>query len=73
MAFYTETIDNHPKSSFAARIWQGLGRFFANLANAQNRTNAVERMQDLSDHDLAKMGVRREDIVRHVYRDIYYV
>lgn len=73
MAFFTDTIDNHPKSALHTRIWQGLGRFFANLADAQNRTYAVERMQDLSDHDLAKMGVRREDIVRHVYRDIYYV
>ncbi len=73
MAFYTDTIDNHPKASLAARVRQGVGRFFAGLADAQNRTQAVERMQDLSDKDLAKLGVRREDIVRHVYRDIYYV
>ena len=73
MAFYTESIDNTAKPSFLARVLRGTNQFFANLANAQNRTNTVERMQKLSDADLAKMGVRRQDIVRHVYSDIYYL
>lgn len=73
MAFYTETNDNQSKASFAARIWHGLERFFAMLADAQDRTEVAERMQGLSDDDLAKIGVRREDIVRHVYRDNFYV
>jgi hypothetical protein len=73
MAFYTESIDNTAKPSFWARVLRGTNQFFANLANAQNRTNTVERMQKLSDADLAKMGVRRQDIVRHVYGDIYYL
>ena len=73
MAFYTGQIDNNPKPSFATRLGQGFARFFTNLADAQNRTKIVERMQNLSDRDLQQMGVRREDIVRHVYRDIYYV
>jgi uncharacterized protein YjiS (DUF1127 family) len=73
MAFYPNTIDNSPKASLAARMGQRLARFFANIADNQNRTGTVKRMQDLSDDKLAQMGVRREDIVRHVYRDIYYV
>jgi uncharacterized protein YjiS (DUF1127 family) len=73
MAFYTESIDNTAKPSLLARVLRRTNQFFANLANAQNRTNTVERMQKLSDADLAKMGVRRQDIVRHVYGDIYYL
>jgi len=73
MAFYTESIDNTAKPSFWARVLRRTNQFFANLANAQNRTNTVERMQKLSDADLAKMGARRQDIVRHVYGDIYYL
>jgi len=73
MAFYTESIDNTAKPSLWARVLRRTNQFFANLANAQNRTNTVERMQKLSDADLAKMGARRQDIVRHVYGDIYYL
>jgi hypothetical protein len=73
MAFYTNTIDNTPNASLAARIGQRVSCFFVRLADNQNRTGTVQRMQELSDAKLAQMGVRREDIVRHVYRDIYYV
>lgn len=73
MAFYTDTIDNRPKASLATRFLRGTSRFFSTIADAQNRTNAVNRMQDLSDAELARMGVRRQDIVRHVYQDIYYL
>lgn len=72
MAFYTDTIDGNAKPSFMARMLRGMGRGFAKLADAQNRTNTVERLQSLSDAELAKIGVRRQDIVRHVYSDIYY-
>jgi uncharacterized protein YjiS (DUF1127 family) len=73
MAFYTDSDDSNARPSFWARVLRAASQFFANLANAQNRSNIVERMQNLSDADLTKIGVRRQDIVRHVYGDIYYL
>ena len=36
--------------------------------------NALEpEMKALSDEELAKRGLRREDIPRHVFRDLFYV
>jgi uncharacterized protein YjiS (DUF1127 family) len=73
VAFYTDTIDSSPKTSLASRIWHGIGRFLLKLSHAQDRTPTVNRMQRLSDDELAKMGLRREDIVSHVYRDHFCV
>lgn len=72
MAFYTDTIESRPSSktrAFFARFTKALGHIIA----AQNRSTDVARMRNLSDRQLADMGLVRDDIVRHVYRDIYYV
>lgn len=33
------------------------------------RTDQIERLQALSDAELSRIGLRREDILRHVFRD----
>lgn len=73
MAFYTNALDTPQKQNALKPLLQAMGRMFENLSDAQNRTNAVKRMQDMSDADLAKMGVPRSEIVRYVYRDIFHV
>lgn len=42
-------------------------------AEAQSRTDMVQLLNDKSDEELAEMGVKREDIVWHVFRDRIYV
>ncbi|ROT99122.1 DUF1127 domain-containing protein [Histidinibacterium lentulum] len=42
---------------------------FETWMNRLARTDQIERLQALSDADLARKGLRREDIVRHVFRD----
>jgi uncharacterized protein YjiS (DUF1127 family) len=37
--------------------------------NRLARTDEIERLQALSDADLSRIGLRREDIVGHVFRD----
>ena len=72
MAFYTDTIESRPRrktSAILAMMGGGLRRIIA----AQNRSDDVARMQNLSDQQLADIGLSRDGIVRHVYRDIYYV
>lgn len=57
----------------ARGILARIGEGFARLARAQSRVSEVERLSAKSDADLARMGLRREDIARHVFRDILYI
>ncbi|MEM8801349.1 MAG: DUF1127 domain-containing protein [Pseudomonadota bacterium] len=42
-------------------------------ASYDTRLNEIERLQRLSDEALASMDLKRDEIVRHVYRDLFYV
>ncbi|TCM80526.1 DUF1127 domain-containing protein [Rhodovulum steppense] len=37
------------------------------------RTRQIERLNALSDEDLAARGLTRQDVVRHIFRDRYYL
>ncbi|WP_375254761.1 DUF1127 domain-containing protein [Yoonia sp.] len=73
MAFYTAAVDAPQKDSVISRMVAHMTGVFARISDAQSRTDKVNRLRDLSDEDLAKIGLRRADIVRHVYRDIYHI
>lgn len=68
MVFATAERATHSRGFFA-RIGDALMR----LAEAQARTAEVERLGAKSDAELARMGLEREDIVHHVFRDILYI
>jgi len=34
---------------------------------------SIDRLQAMDDMQLADMGLRREDIARHVFRDVYAI
>lgn len=73
MAFYTDTIDHSAKPRRSKTVLTVVTDVFSRFIAAQSRSLDVQRMQHLSDRELADMGLNRDDIVRHVYRDIYYV
>ena len=54
-----------------------LGERLANAIDAAQRSNQrvreLERLSALSDEQLAEQGLRREDVVRHVFRDVYFL
>ncbi|SMX37850.1 hypothetical protein [Maliponia aquimaris] len=56
-------------TSFFQSVFNGL----TSIAETNSRVKEVERLNALSDANLATKGLRREDIVRHVFRDVYYV
>lgn len=57
----------------AAAFWTGLkNAFWANL-DAQARLDKVRRLQAMSDAQLAQMGLTRDRIAYHVFRDRFWL
>ena len=61
-------------------FFERVGDFFMSLfnsidlaASANARIAQMEKLNAKSDEDLTKMGLRREDIARYVFRDIYHL
>ena len=54
-------------------LFSGLFSWLTHIAETNARVQEVERLQSLSDAELAKKGLKREDIARHVFRDILYI
>ncbi|SFE85058.1 DUF1127 domain-containing protein [Roseivivax sediminis] len=59
--------DDH--RGFFTRFFDGL----IGIAEANHRVKRVQHLNALSDAELAKRGIRREDIARHVFGDILYI
>ena len=54
-------------------MFQAVGNFFVMLAETNSRAQAVERLNAMSDAQLAARGLKREDIVRHIFKDMFYI
>ena len=50
-----------------------VGNWLISIAEADDKSRRVQELEALSDAQLAKIGLQRQDIVRHVFRDHYYV
>ncbi|MBM2322928.1 MULTISPECIES: hypothetical protein [Marivita] len=61
------------KQGFFSSLLDGLTRGMSQVVEANSRIREVERLQALSDEALAAKGIRRDDIVRHVFRDLYWL
>ena len=59
-----------------AAIGRGIHRVMHAMvenATVMERMRRVQALHALSDEDLAKRGIRREDIVRNVFSDMYHL
>ncbi len=72
-------ISQSPAKSLFANFSEALGNFYFGLfnsidlaASANKRLAQIEALSAKSDEELAELGIRREDIARHVFRDIYH-
>ncbi|MDJ0630232.1 MAG: hypothetical protein QNJ44_18400 [Rhodobacter sp.] len=78
MAFHSDT---YPSGSGAVqRIAARTGEWLASLGRsvfiaraAEARVHEMERLMAKSDAELAEIGLRREDVARHVFRDILHL
>jgi uncharacterized protein YjiS (DUF1127 family) len=55
------------------RMRDGIAAFAAAWFEALSRRPEVEALNALSDAELARMGLTREGIARHVYRDRFLI
>lgn len=67
-----QTSNNRGKSAldrFFASIGQGFNAYLA----ARSRIDQIERLEAMSDSQLAELGLKREDIPRYVFRDLLHL
>jgi hypothetical protein len=71
MAYATDITSAPRKGLFAgiAAVFGKIGNGLIRLAESNQRVQRVQRLMDMSDDQLAKRGLKREDIVRHVFAD----
>ena len=75
MAFIT---DVQPQSAaveggFFARLFTKLMNFAETHHRLQARADLIEKLNKLSDKELAQRGMSRDTIALHVFRDTYYI
>ena len=56
-----------------AAFFKSIGGSILRAGEASSRINRVEALRAKSDVELADIGIKRDDIVYHVFKDLYYV
>lgn len=54
-------------------IFRSIGGALVTLGEANSRVRRAEALQALSDEELAAKGLKREDIPRHVFSDVFFL
>lgn len=74
MAHVTTDIRiSEPRPGLGARILAAMARGIEAQGRIASRRAAIEALEAKSDAELAAMGLRRADIPRHVFRDLFYI
>jgi hypothetical protein len=71
MAFFTDTASAQSQPGILSKIGTGIVAAMTRIMDAQDRSPEVRRLEAMSDIELAEMGIKRENIIRHVFRDVY--
>lgn len=72
MATTTTNIATAPRPGFWARFFAALERSVERTARVQSRRARIEALEAKSDEELARLGIRRDDIAYHVFKDLFY-
>ncbi|MGR3494187.1 DUF1127 domain-containing protein [Citreimonas sp.] len=70
---HIHTSAPHSGTGFFHNVGSAILNFFTAIAESNSRMREAERLNAMSDQELARIGLKREDIARHVFRDMYYV
>lgn len=71
-------VDTHVTTALSFRKvlstpFRAIGRFFVLLMENNSRVQLVDQLNAMSDEQLAARGLKRQDIVRHVFRDLMHL
>ena len=55
--------------SLASRVGSEFFSWLTRIAESHSRVREIERLSAMSDAELGRLGLRRDQIVRHVFRD----
>ncbi|MGX0975526.1 uncharacterized protein YjiS (DUF1127 family) [Roseovarius sp. MBR-51] len=72
MANITTNVSASPLREVWKRFTAALVRGLEAQAAVTSRRNRIEALEAKSDAELARMGLRREDIAYHVFKDLFY-
>ena len=54
-------------------FFRAIGNALINIAEANPRLNRARDLMDMTDEQLAARGLKREEIVKHVFSDTMYI
>lgn len=69
-ATHTDFSASHP---VFARVLEALKNFGETYVETRSRRSKIEALEALSDAELAKLGLTRDGILRHVFADTFYL
>jgi len=72
MTSTTTNITAAPHQGLWARFCAALERSIERSAHVHARRARIEALEAKSDEELARIGIRREDIAYHVFKDLFY-
>lgn len=70
---YATTTTHHSIWASIADMFAAFGRGLTLSATGEKRLRQVEKLNALSDADLAKLGLKRADIPAYVFRDLMHI
>lgn len=73
MAFASTDVTQTSSTNGIAGFFRAIGAALISMSEANTRIRRVEALCALSDAQLKERGIRREDIVRHVFSDALYI
>lgn len=73
MATTAHNIDGKATQGRRTGIFAAIGRAMDAYMERHARTAEIRRLDAMSDEQLAKMGISRDRIPHHVFRDMFYV
>ncbi len=72
MAFLTANQSNSSSTSALRNFFRAIGNGLSVYMERMSRQDEINRLQKKSDAELSKLGIRREQICYHVFRDMIH-
>ncbi len=73
MAHITFTPTVTPITEFLMRPLRAVGSFMVAIMESNSRIQLVDKLNAMSDAELAELGVKRDEIVHYVFKDTFYI